>query len=57
VIGAVLTKYDAKLAGGAYGYGYGYGYGQAYGRTEQSENPPSIAADGERWPHLAQERA
>ena len=34
VIGAVLTKFDAKAAG--YGYGYGYGYGKdafTYGQT------------------------
>lgn len=31
LIGTVLTKYDAKIAGygSDYGYGYGYGYGQA----------------------------
>ena len=31
VLGAVLTKFDAKTVGYAYGYGYGYGYGgEAY---------------------------
>src|SRR5690606_25417628 len=33
LIGAVLTKFDAKHAGYGYGYGYGYGdYGYTYGR-------------------------
>ena len=39
VIGAVLTKFDAKAAG--YGYGYGYGYGAhnyTYGRPPDQEN-------------------
>ena len=31
VVGAVLTKYDAKAAGYGYGYGYGHGYGYGYG--------------------------
>jgi len=30
VIGTVMTKYDASIAG--YGYGSGYGYGYGYGR-------------------------
>ena len=30
VIGAVLTKYNAKTAGYGADYGYGYGYGQAH---------------------------
>jgi Mrp family chromosome partitioning ATPase len=37
IIGAVLTKYDAKNAGYGYGYGnYGYGaYGYGYGQSGQ----------------------
>ena len=31
VIGAVLTKYDAKTTGYGYDYGYGYGRGDRYG--------------------------
>jgi len=31
IVGAVLTKYDAKAAGYGYGYGYGHGYGYGYG--------------------------
>src|SRR5262249_21965037 len=31
IIGAVLTKYDAKSLGYGYGYGHGYGYGYGYG--------------------------
>jgi capsular exopolysaccharide synthesis family protein len=43
VIGAVLTKYDAKSAG--YGYGYGYDYGGAnYG----AQNNPLPSTDRQR---------
>lgn len=35
VMGAVLTKFDAKKA--HYGYGYGYEYGYSYGRDEEGE--------------------
>ncbi len=34
LIGAVLTKFDARNVG--YGYGYGYGYGSAYGADPYS---------------------
>jgi len=34
IIGAVLTKFEARRAG--YGYGNGYEYGYSYGRTTQS---------------------
>ena len=34
VMGAVLTKFDAKKA--HYGYGYGYEYGYRYGRDDES---------------------
>lgn len=30
IVGAVLTKFDARAAGGGYGYGYNYGYGYGY---------------------------
>jgi polysaccharide biosynthesis transport protein len=34
VIGCVLTKFNARVAGYGYGYGYGgsYGYGYGYGQ-------------------------
>lgn len=35
VMGAVLTKFDAKKA--HYGYGYGYEYGYRYGRDDESD--------------------
>ncbi len=31
VVGAVLTKFDAKAVSYGYGYGYGYGHGYGYG--------------------------
>ncbi|HEX7073142.1 MAG TPA: polysaccharide biosynthesis tyrosine autokinase [Hyphomicrobiaceae bacterium] len=35
LVGAVLTKFDAKQAGYGYGYGYGYGgYDYTYGRND-----------------------
>ncbi|NML04465.1 polysaccharide biosynthesis tyrosine autokinase [Sphingomonas sp. G-3-2-10] len=34
VIGAVLTKFDAKRSGYGYGYGYGYAYDYTYGQTD-----------------------
>jgi Mrp family chromosome partitioning ATPase len=33
IMGAVLTKFDAKKA--HYGYGYGYEYGYRYGRDDE----------------------
>jgi capsular exopolysaccharide synthesis family protein len=33
VIGAVLTKHDARGAGYGYSYGYSYGYGYGYGHS------------------------
>ena len=41
LIGAVLTKYNAKTAGYGADYGYGYGYGQAHQRFEQLAPDPS----------------
>ena len=35
VVGAVLTKHDAKAAG--YGYDYGYGYGYGYGQQSTAD--------------------
>lgn len=43
VIGAVLTKYDAKTAG--YGYGYGYGYGDEYGARADKDPQNALLAD------------
>jgi Mrp family chromosome partitioning ATPase len=46
VIGAVLTKHDAKAYGYGYGYGYGdghgygYGYGYGYGKDHLSAADP-----------------
>jgi len=42
IIGAVVTKFDAKTA--TYGYDYGYGYGYAYGYAYGQE----AAADADR---------
>jgi capsular exopolysaccharide synthesis family protein len=36
IIGAVVTKFDAKAAN--YGYDYGYGYGYRYGHDANAEN-------------------
>jgi succinoglycan biosynthesis transport protein ExoP len=42
VIGLILTKFDAKMAGQGYSYGYGYGYGGAgYGQLSDQSNPSS----------------
>jgi succinoglycan biosynthesis transport protein ExoP len=46
VIGAVLTKHDARAYGYGYGYGYGdghgygYGYGYGYGKDQRSAADP-----------------
>jgi len=37
VIGAVLTKFEARRASYGYGDGYGYGYGYGYGRDRLTE--------------------
>jgi polysaccharide biosynthesis transport protein len=59
VIGAVLTKYDAKAAG--YGYGYGYSYAYDYGADAKSKGPtindpalgkPQLADLRDRLAHL-----
>lgn len=42
IVGAILTKFDARQA--AYGYGYDYGYGYGYGETYGSKS------DGARQP-------
>ena len=51
IIGAALTKYDAKAAGYGYGYGYGHGYGYGYG-----DAPHGLvvdhASDGKSQPQL-----
>jgi polysaccharide biosynthesis transport protein len=41
LIGAVLTKFDAKAAGYGYGYGYGYSYGGGHG-------PAPVGSDRDR---------
>jgi succinoglycan biosynthesis transport protein ExoP len=45
IIGAVLTKYDAKSAGYGYGYGHAYAYGYGYG-GEAAPRGLSIARIG-----------
>jgi capsular exopolysaccharide synthesis family protein len=47
VIGAVLTKYDAKSAGYGYGYGHAYAYGYGYG-GERAPRGLSIGRIGKR---------
>jgi polysaccharide biosynthesis transport protein len=49
VIGAVLTKFNARVAGYGYGYGYGgsYGYGYSYGKkgtAVSGAQEPAVAA-------------
>jgi capsular exopolysaccharide synthesis family protein len=38
LIGAVLTKYDARRIGYGYGYGYNYAYSYSYGNDENQNN-------------------
>lgn len=40
VIGAVLTKYDARKIGYGYGYGYNYTYAYSYGSESAAEDKP-----------------
>ncbi len=49
LVGAVLTKFDAKTAGYGYGYGYGYGaeaytYGRSSAPLEPSVQEPRLAS-------------
>jgi polysaccharide biosynthesis transport protein len=44
VIGAVLTKYNARVAGYGYGYGYGASYGYGYGQKGTAGKPVSDSA-------------
>jgi capsular exopolysaccharide synthesis family protein len=47
LIGAVLTKYDAKIGGYEYAYGYGYQYGYGYGAGAEPRGlSVQPAADG-----------
>lgn len=57
LIGAVLTKYDAKTAGYGYGYGYGdgYGYGTDYSYGTSRPKPAELEPDPQ--PQLADLRA
>ena len=41
LIGAVMTKFDLKKAGYAYGHAYGYGYGYGYGYDYGHKLEPS----------------
>jgi len=52
VIGAVLTKYDAKAAGYGYGYGYGHGYGYGYGYGGSTYGGSVAHDDRSRKPEL-----
>jgi polysaccharide biosynthesis transport protein len=45
LVGAVLTKFDARSAGYGYGYGLQYGYGYGYGAHPYSSRP-SVARSG-----------
>jgi polysaccharide biosynthesis transport protein len=47
IVGAVLTKYDAKAAGYGYGYGHAYGYGYGYGATQTEPQGLSIQHSGD----------
>ncbi len=42
IIGAIMTKFDAKTSGYSYGYGYGYGYGDADYRYKAAETKPKL---------------
>lgn len=53
IIGAVLTKFDAKTAGYGYGYGHDYGYGYGYG----ADRGRAIEAAGRERPELTQAEA
>jgi len=64
LIGAVLSKYDAKTAGYGYGYGYGHGYGYGYGYAYgygkghgagagEIPREPLVDQEGNRQPQLA----
>jgi capsular exopolysaccharide synthesis family protein len=44
IIGAVLSKYDARKIGYGYGYGYNYTYSYSYGDTETQNTPQR------KWP-------
>ena len=35
MIGALLSKYDARKIGYGYGYGYNYAYSYSYGENDQ----------------------
>jgi capsular exopolysaccharide synthesis family protein len=50
IIGAVLTKFDAKSAGYGYGpgYGYEYAYGYGYGQATPDRAPPALHGSGRR---------
>ena len=42
LIGAILTKFDLKKAGYAYGHAYGYGYGHGYGYDYGTKPQPAL---------------
>jgi polysaccharide biosynthesis transport protein len=42
IVGAILTKFDARQA--AFGYGYDYGYGYGYGETYGSKRDGAVEA-------------
>jgi Mrp family chromosome partitioning ATPase len=59
IIGAVLTKYDAKAAGYGYGYdrdGYGYGYRYGYG-AEAYPRGLTVQIPGQQQPQLTDSSA
>ena len=53
LIGAVVSKYDAKAAKYGYGYGYGYGHDYVYGYG----GSPELQPDADAQPQLSDSRA
>jgi len=45
ILGALLSKYDARKSGYGYGYGYNYTYAYSYG-----DGAAPIQNRGRRWP-------
>jgi len=43
LLGAIMTKFDARKAGYAYGHAYGYGYGSDYGAKPQPAAVPKFS--------------
>ena len=52
IIGAVVTKFDAKTANYGYDYGYGYGYGYGQDVNDELENKSEDFAEDDDHPQL-----